>query len=594
MRAIFISYRRNDAEGEAGRLFDDLVREFGDPSVFMDVSTIQAGRDFRKVIDESVATCGVVLAIIGVNWVDAKNEAGERRLDDPADFVRLETASALRRDIPVIPVLVRGAKMPSASALPDDLKELAYRNAVELTHARWNSDVQVLVKSLRQLIGGTQPPPQQSRPDTGNGGRKSRRVVVLAASAAAVAAALGIFYFSSGKWTSVLTPALVEIPDVVGKSLDSAEGAIHERQLFVGDIQRESKDGAAANSVLKESPPAGRSVKPGSKIDLVVAEAPGAGTQGQQQQSSKQTSGQAAIVQVPNVVGRTLSQATSGLQARGLSVGRVTRQTTSGATADTVLSQSVVASQTVPANSSVDLVVAVAPKDLPITLTAGCKPCSVQPGGKVVIYVMAKDPDGSSISGARVSLAAGGGDFGGGGGTRYGGDTDARGVYQTIWTAPQVAAPAYGLGVEVSKDGFHTNSTKFTVNVERTGRSEQPQSKYPNFGGTWEMFEITFNGTREKVSARPLVITQNGGKVTIGDRTLSIRGDGAVSYQTFAAGPSPEHTVETASQADLIDTLTWRLDGAILVLETVFDYRRTYGNHGPGRDLRIMKYRRVQ
>ena len=78
MRAIFISYRRNDAEGEAGRLFDDMVREFGDPSVFMDVSTIQAGRDFRKVIDESVATCGVVLAIIGVNWVDAKNEPGER------------------------------------------------------------------------------------------------------------------------------------------------------------------------------------------------------------------------------------------------------------------------------------------------------------------------------------------------------------------------------------------------------------------------------------------------------------------------------------------------------------------------------------
>ena len=96
------------------------------------------------------------------------------------------------------------------------------------------------------------------------------------------------------------------------------------------------------------------------------------------------------------------------------------------------------------------------------------------------------------------------------------------------------------------------------------------------------------------MSTRPLVIAQNGGEVTIGDRTLSIRGDGAVFYQTFAAGPSPGHRVETASEADLVDTFTWRLDGQILVSETDFDYRRPYGNHGPGRDLRIMKYRRVQ
>ncbi len=100
MRSIFISYRRNDTEGEAGRLFDDLVSEFGENSVFMDVAAIEAGRDFRKVIDESVSTCGVLLAIIGKNWVDAKDDDGHRRLEDPSDFVRLETASALRRDIP--------------------------------------------------------------------------------------------------------------------------------------------------------------------------------------------------------------------------------------------------------------------------------------------------------------------------------------------------------------------------------------------------------------------------------------------------------------------------------------------------------------
>ena len=152
MRAIFISYRRDDSEGEAGRLFDDLVGQFGEDSVFMDVTAIAPGRDFRKAIDESVATCGVLLAIIGQNWVDAKNEAGRRRLDDPTDFVRLETASALKRDIPVVPVLIRGAKMPRPEQLPDDVKDLAYRNGVELTHARWASDVQLLIRALRPLV----------------------------------------------------------------------------------------------------------------------------------------------------------------------------------------------------------------------------------------------------------------------------------------------------------------------------------------------------------------------------------------------------------------------------------------------------------
>ncbi len=153
LRAIFVSYRRHDAEGEAGRLFDDLVEQFGEDSVFMDVAAIGAGRDFRKAIDESIATCGVLLAIIGLGWLDEKNEAGGRRLEDPMDFVRVELASALRRDIPVVPVLVSGAKMPRADQLPEDIRDLAYRNAVELTHARWKSDIKLLIRSLRGILG---------------------------------------------------------------------------------------------------------------------------------------------------------------------------------------------------------------------------------------------------------------------------------------------------------------------------------------------------------------------------------------------------------------------------------------------------------
>ena len=121
----------------------------------MDVNAIQPGRDFRKAIDESILKCSVLLAVVGRDWLESKNASGQRRLDDESDFVRLEIASALQRDIPVVPVLVRGARMPSADQLPADLRELAYRNAVELTHARWKSDVRVLIQALRPYMGGS-------------------------------------------------------------------------------------------------------------------------------------------------------------------------------------------------------------------------------------------------------------------------------------------------------------------------------------------------------------------------------------------------------------------------------------------------------
>src|SRR6266567_430289 len=151
-RAIFISYRRDDTEGEAGRLFDDLTRSFGENSVFMDVDGINPGMDFRKAIDDNVSSCGVLLAMIGPTWSTIKNNAGERRLDDANDFVRLEIASALARNIAVIPVLVHDAKMPHPGDLPENLKDLAYRNSVEITHARWNSDVQLLIAALAKYV----------------------------------------------------------------------------------------------------------------------------------------------------------------------------------------------------------------------------------------------------------------------------------------------------------------------------------------------------------------------------------------------------------------------------------------------------------
>lgn len=151
-RAIFISYRRDDTEGEAGRLFDDLVRAYGDDSVFMDVAGIQPGLDFRKAIDTNVSGCGVLLAVIGPAWATITGSDGARRLDNPNDYVRLEIATALARNIAVIPVLVHDAHMPALDLLPDDLKDLRYRNSVELTHARWNSDVALLIGALKNYV----------------------------------------------------------------------------------------------------------------------------------------------------------------------------------------------------------------------------------------------------------------------------------------------------------------------------------------------------------------------------------------------------------------------------------------------------------
>ena len=149
---IFISYRRDDTEGEAGRLFDDLTRKFGRDSVFMDVAGIRPGVDFVKAIEQNVANCGVLLAIIGPTWANIAGSDGHRRLDDPHDFVVLEIASALKREVPVIPVLVHGARMPSPDQLPESLKSFSYRNSVELSHARWPSDVQLLIEALDSYV----------------------------------------------------------------------------------------------------------------------------------------------------------------------------------------------------------------------------------------------------------------------------------------------------------------------------------------------------------------------------------------------------------------------------------------------------------
>jgi formylglycine-generating enzyme required for sulfatase activity len=148
MSTVFISYRREDTAGEARALFNDLVARLGENSVFMDVDSIALGRDFRSVLQETTASCDVMLVLIGRNWADAKDEAGRLRLKNPTDYVRLEIEAALKRNIAVTPVLVQGAHVPAPVDLPTEISDLAYRNGFELSHNRWESDVGEMVRRL--------------------------------------------------------------------------------------------------------------------------------------------------------------------------------------------------------------------------------------------------------------------------------------------------------------------------------------------------------------------------------------------------------------------------------------------------------------
>ena len=150
---IFISYRREDSQHAAGRLVDRLERSFGRDQVFMDVDAIEPGLDFVDVLDQKLANCDVLLALIGRGWLEARDQSGRRRLDDPSDFVRLEIEAALRRNIRVIPVLLDGGSFPKEESLPDSLKPLARRQAVRLTHERFASDTEGLVQSLAGIVG---------------------------------------------------------------------------------------------------------------------------------------------------------------------------------------------------------------------------------------------------------------------------------------------------------------------------------------------------------------------------------------------------------------------------------------------------------
>lgn len=154
MARIFISYRRSDSLTFTGRIYDRLVEAFGVDNVFKDVDKLLVGVDFRSVINREIGSSDVLLAIIGPGWLNAKDEDGSLRLNNPNDFVRLEIEFALRRrTMLVVPVLVSGARMPAQESLPSTIREFAFRHAAQVRDdPDFRGDIARLIEQVTRFL----------------------------------------------------------------------------------------------------------------------------------------------------------------------------------------------------------------------------------------------------------------------------------------------------------------------------------------------------------------------------------------------------------------------------------------------------------
>ncbi len=229
---IFISYRRDDAKAEARSIYQHIQRVYGRDGIFMDVDSIQKGLDFTKVLGKSLSETSVMLVVMGRTWLSQQDASGHRRLDDPADFVRLEIASALKRDIHVIPVRVDGARLPRVEELPDDIKGLVLRQGTAITHENFDSDLRGLEDDLRRIVDPGQPAASGKWP-------------LIGTATAALVLAAGI-----GMWSLTRGPTLAPVPrsDAATTDLQVAATAALRQQ----DDDRQKKEGEVRRRVEEE------------------------------------------------------------------------------------------------------------------------------------------------------------------------------------------------------------------------------------------------------------------------------------------------------------------------------------------------------
>jgi len=208
---IFISYRREESRWSARSLCDRLTEHFDRNQIFMDVDAIALGEDFLKAIEKRVGECDVLIAVIGTHWLTSTDEQGGRRLDNSEDFVRMEIATALRRDIRVIPVLVNGALMPRSTGLPDDLKQLVYLHALQVGDTHFDDDCRRLVAAIEQVLEKTTP--EQRERGLTSPGKKIWLSVAGVVTVLALVVVAAILYFGSQRpETKPTTPEVAVQP----------------------------------------------------------------------------------------------------------------------------------------------------------------------------------------------------------------------------------------------------------------------------------------------------------------------------------------------------------------------------------------------
>ena len=225
MPRIVISYRRSDSIAVAGRIADQLSARYGDNSVFMDIDNVPFGVDYRTNIRGELLKSDVLVVLIGPNWLGTI-VAGKHRIDNEADPVRVEIEIALKQGIPVLPVLVDNAPMPTADQLPDTLKQLAFINAAPIDTGRdFHHDMSRLIHSVDELLTGGSSSPTSSaiRPvvqkRVGRTAPRRSRIIWLAAllALAALAAAIATYlprWFAnqSPSQKAAIAPAAPPIP----------------------------------------------------------------------------------------------------------------------------------------------------------------------------------------------------------------------------------------------------------------------------------------------------------------------------------------------------------------------------------------------
>jgi hypothetical protein len=351
MHGMFISYRRHDSAGHTGRLFDRLRAALGPNRVFMDITGIEAGVDFVDTIEQAIGSCELLLVVIGPQWLMSADANGRPRLQDPGDFIRVEIGVALKRKVRVIPVLVGGASMPLADALPDDLKGLTRRQAVELRDSRWDADTNDLIAVLERVLG-PQPTDQAAAQDTTVRRAKAGYWKWAAAALVLVLAAIAAWNVSSrssragspptgpdseakpttqseaadpaapnsspapdtapGKPRATTPPAIKKppvpdtppisaptsiVPNVIGFDLRSARTAIEDAGFVMSPPQYRLSVKARPGEVISQNPAAGIRLKKGDDVAIVYA------TRG-----------------VPDVVGLRLTDAIARLESSGFEV----------------------------------------------------------------------------------------------------------------------------------------------------------------------------------------------------------------------------------------------------------------------------------